>query len=144
MLGFMIVCGLLMGLMLMGLITETVLIKTLTEFPMSNGQGETYSGNYGLNLSFPVPIAPNTDFPIAFSHTTLQFIALLSDQDITIYVNAASGGSPIRNIPLKKGVMFIWKNDGYSAVPFSADVTAFYITNASAAIANLTGEVIYN
>lgn len=144
MFGFMIVCGLLMGLMLTGLVSEVVSIRTLSNFKMSNGQGETYSGNYSLDISIAVPIAANTEFILGFSHTTLQFLTLLSDQDVTIYVNATSGGSPIRNIPLKAGVIFIWKADGYSAVPFSADVTSFWITNASAAPASLIGEAIWN
>ena len=107
---------------------------------------ETCSGNSLVHLDDSISIAANVHKPIYFKRS--QLVAVCIDVDIagvTIYTNAPSGGSPQDTIPLPAGRTLVWAlatdtltaGPGLVKVPFSGDVTDFYITNAGSGVAAL-------
>ena len=67
----------------------------------------------------------------------MEGLFILSDQDLTIKTN--SSGAPQETIELLAGVPLMWHSDlADAANPFSDDITALYVTNASGSTANLT------
>jgi hypothetical protein len=80
----------------------------------------------------------NTLLAIAFSATGLQNIILKSDKNMTIKVNSSS--SPILTINLIAGQPYQWNVSSGLANPFSAAVTAFYVSCTPAA--TLTGKIL--
>lgn len=102
-------------------------------------QTETITGNSERNFDQSVPIAANTQYFLPFTRSKMLSLAIKSDQDVTIYTNAASSGSPTDTITVKAGVVREWSlaSNGLAACPFTADVTSLYVTNASPAAAAL-------
>lgn len=99
-------------------------------------------GNTEVVPSVPIP-AGSTNFAtnIAFNGANLQAIELLSDQNLTLYVNAPSGGSPFTTINLKAGIPYTWSNSaGQIANPLNVNVTQIYATGTPAA--NLSGRIL--
>ncbi len=79
--------------------------------------------------------------------TALQSFYMISDQDVTVETN--NGGTPQETIVLKANDPLMWRKAGnqldgvdYPKNPFLADVTAFFITNASGAPAQLKMEIL--
>lgn len=92
-----------------------------------------------INTSVPASTA-NQLLTLAFTHTTLQAIFLLSNQNLTIKTNSSS--SPAQTINLLAGIPYRWSlSAGYFANPITAAVTAFYLTTPGAA-ATLRGYVL--
>jgi hypothetical protein len=97
-------------------------------------------GATGIQIDEDYP-ASTTDslLAVAFNYADLQSIVLVSTVDLTIETN--SGSSPSNTINLKAGRPFVWrKSDGYFANPFTANVTAFFITCTAAA--RLRGRIL--
>ncbi len=70
-------------------------------------------------------------------------LVILSDQAITLYTNAPSGGVPDDTIALIADVPWIWHTGYYDAIPITADIlTNLYVTNASGSAAELQIEVL--
>lgn len=100
-------------------------------FPNVNGTTQSVGG-----LSTPiVPIGPsgypagstNVLLTMAFPYATLQEVFLWSDKGMTLKFNSSS--SPVPQIVLQPGSPFEWNSsDGYFANPFTANVTAVYIS----------------
>lgn len=83
-----------------------------------------------------VPVADSvTDQLTAFTLDVSQIVAfyMSSDQDLTVETN--DGTTPGDTIALVAGVPLVWHNQSYHANPFSVDITALYLTNASGAAA---------
>jgi hypothetical protein len=106
--------------------------------PLSGVQSEVgdtelaFDNQYGASLTDQLQA-------IAFTAANVQSIMLLSDKGLTIETN--SGSSPVNTIVLKPGTPLAWsKSAGYYANPFTANVTAFYITTTVAA--RLTGKIL--
>lgn len=107
---------------------------------------ETVAGNAEADFDQVVPIAANTHYAFNLTRSQLKTLALLSDQNITIYTNDLSSGSPTDTIALVAGIPMCWTLGtdtltaglGLVKCPITADVTAgLYITNAAASAANL-------
>lgn len=79
----------------------------------------------------------NKEIDIAFVRANLKSFVFWADQDLTLKTN--SSGSPADTIAYKKNTRFVWSNDEYSAIPFSADVTKFYVTTG----VNVTNILIF-
>ena len=82
-----------------------------------------------------------TDLLVAFvaDITQMKGLFILSDQALTIKTN--SSGEPQETISLLAGVPLMWHDtlpNQADANPFSDDITALYVTNASGETANLT------
>lgn len=129
-----------------GLITHTITRSYKNSAGTTLTVTETPTGNGEINFEQAVPIAANTNYVIKITRTQLKAMMIKSDQAITIFTNAASGGSPTDTIPVAAGQEMVWTlatdttTAGFGLVkcPISADVTAgIWITNASAAVANV-------
>lgn len=99
--------------------------------PLSGVQSEVGSTeiiqdvNYGASLTDQL-------LTVAFNFANVQTIFLLSDKGLKIETN--SGSSPVNTINLKPGSPLAWSiSEGYFPNPFTANVTAFYITTTVAA-----------
>lgn len=67
---------------------------------------------------------------VSFTQSLVQSIIMLASTDLTVKTN--SSGSPTDTISLKAGIPLIWsKSSAYFTCPFSANVTAFYLTNST-------------
>ena len=76
---------------------------------------------------------------IAFNYADVQSVILVSDKGLTIETN--SGSSPSNTFVLKAATPLVWsKSAAYFANPFTANVTAFYITTTAAA--RLQGKIL--
>lgn len=75
----------------------------------------------------------------------LLLFYMVSDQDVTVYTNDVSGGSPDETIVLAANVPFIWTDNmrvhGYTNV-LQTTLTDLYVTNASGANAKFQVEVL--
>lgn len=94
----------------------------------------------GSKISIDETIAIGTDTLVALTLDVSQVksIYILSDVAATIETN--SGGSPAQTLTLVAGVPYVWYTNKYSALVFTTDITALYITNA--AIARLQIEIL--
>ena len=106
-----------------------------------------YSATQQASVDESVPDS-STDLQInvTIDVSALVVIYLLSDKDVTIETN--SGSTPDDTIVLKANKPYIWGNDGdtFDAASvtqkLSVDVTAFFVTNASGAAAQIKCEVL--
>lgn len=73
----------------------------------------------------------NVLLSLSFTAASVQSIFLVSTSDLTVKTNSTT--APGNTINLKAGRPLRWSaSDGYYANPFTADVTAFYITCTAA------------
>lgn len=113
----------------------------------SNGSGApvtaTVSKTAGLELNINESIdasATNQLFTIGFAFAKLKMVYLKSDVDLVIKTNSST--EPDDTINLEAGQELFWHEDMEAACPFTADVTAFYITEANATAALLQGGIL--
>lgn len=102
---------------------------------------ETLTAGARNCLSESVPDG-STDLAVTFTCdvSTAKWIYLTCDKAVTIKTNNA--GAPTDTITLTAGQSMLWTNsDPTAARPFSADVTALFVTNASGVAAALQVEV---
>jgi|GEM_PF-6997385 len=112
----------------------------------------SWNGTNGGNLSNTVPITGSTEINIseqitatttnqavsyAIAHSSLQEFFVVTDQNLTMYVNAPGTGSPILTVTLEAGVPYIWLAASGVPNPFSADITGLWFTNSGSTAANL-------
>lgn len=119
-------------------ITHTVTRSYKDQSPNALTYIESVTDAYERNFDQLVPIATNTLYNVSLIQAKLKSVCLKSDQALTIKTN--SSGSPQETINLVAGQSYIWtlQTDGAGKIPFAGDVTAFYITNSSAAAANFS------
>ena len=96
----------------------------------------------GLRIAISEQIAIANDVLVALSVDVSQVkgVYILSDQDVTLETN--NSGSPTNTLALKANIPYVWYTNKYHSLVFSSDITALYVTNASAAAANLTIEIL--
>jgi len=101
-------------------------------------QSVTKTGTGSLDIREAIA-DETTDGEVAYVVDVSQLVAvfILSDQALTIETN--DGAAPQETISLAAGVPLMW-HDGLAdaGCPFSDDITALFVTNASGAIANLS------
>lgn len=90
-------------------------------------RGRVQSGGLALAIDEAVAAAAsNLEIAVAFAVADLQSVYLVSDVNLTIKTNSAS--NPGDCLVLTAGVPVHWDADSYTACPFTADVTAFFVT----------------
>src|SRR5690242_16646651 len=120
-------------------VVHTVLRSYKDQSPNTIQLSEVITGKKEDNYDGTVAIAANVNVKMAFTRADLLSLCLSSDQPVTIYTNDLSGGSPQDTIPLAAGQALVWSlaTDLIGKCPFAGNVTTLYVTNASAAVANL-------
>lgn len=100
---------------------------------------EKVTSDKECNLDVAAPIAANTQYKFVVTVADLKSIVLSSDQNVDLYTNDTSGGSPQEHIPLVAGVPLQWTllQDGAGKIPFAGNLTSIYVTNGSAHAANI-------
>lgn len=95
---------------------------------------ETVTGDAEINYDASLSSGTNVELHLAFTQANLQSLCLFSSTAATFYTNAASGSSPQDTIALVAGQTLVWtlETDGIGKCPFSNNVTAIFVTNASA------------
>lgn len=95
------------------------------------GQATEFGASHSVIDAFYPASTTDALLTIAITAANLQELVLTSDKDVTLEAN--SGSSPAFTISLKAGEPLIWKKSpGYFANPITANVTAFYVTCATA------------
>jgi hypothetical protein len=97
----------------------------------------TQSKSAGQSIILSESLSSGTDQLVALTLdiSQLKSIYLVSTTAATIETNSSSAADD--TITLAAGVPLVWQESTYHANPFSADVTAIYVTNAAATV--LTG-----
>jgi hypothetical protein len=116
-----------------GQVISTITVSDLE----SNGASALTSsyqitGNEKANFDQLVPVGTNTEYTYEFTHSNLQSVTMYSQNGCTLKFN--SSGSPVPQIVLEAGQILHWDIEAYAANstlfpnPFTADVTAVYVT----------------
>lgn len=117
----------------------TIKAQVLAEISVGgNSVGQTQTFAYGTVLQIDEAIADSTtDGQVACTVdiSQLKAVIIMSDQDVTLKTNSDSVPDDI--FTLLANVPLVWTSD-YLAVAsiFSADITNFYLSNASGSTAN--------
>ncbi len=95
---------------------------------------DTFTGEAEANVSVSVPDS-STDFEITLGIdvSEIKSIVISSNQVITLETN--DGTTPDDTFAITANNPLIWNVDSPAANPFSADITALFVTNASGSAA---------
>jgi len=112
----------------------------------ANGQTLTttyqLTGNEEINISETMVIGTNVLITLNFPHANLQCMDITASSATTFKFN--SSGSPVPTLSVSPTAPAHWDVNQYSVNntaypnPFTADVTAVYVTNAAASTINLS------
>lgn len=87
-------------------------------------------GDTETNLDVIVPDGTTDQAEtVSIDVSELLSVFIVSNVDVTLETN--DGTTPDDTIPLKAGIPYLWQSGGYFTNLLTADVTAFYFTNAS-------------
>lgn len=118
-------------------------LKQVTIGGESIKQSVSYSADARDGRQVTVPDSTtDQQVDIGIDVSTIEAIYMLSDQDIAVETN--NGTTPDDTISLAANKPYVWTADGYFANPFSADITALFLTNASGAAADFQLEVLHD
>jgi hypothetical protein len=117
-------------------ITEKIVVDGYT--PIT--QATTLTADLRLTFNMSVPIANDQLVALAIDVSQVKAIVILSDQDLLLETNSSS--SPAQTLSLKANVPYFWYTNKPVAMVFSTDITALYITNASASAAAFKMEIL--
>lgn len=114
-------------------ITHTITRNYKDQSPNAIQLVEAISGNTENNYDGSIAVGANTLVPWATTRANLRSLLISSDVAITVFTNNPSGSSPQDTIPIAAGQSLIWTlaTDLIARCPFSANVTAIYVTNAA-------------
>lgn len=107
--------------------------------------GATVVGDSEPSLTISIPdSSTNLELPWSLEiGNGIVGLVMLSDQSITLYTNAPSGGVPDDTIDLIANVPWVWFTGYYDDVPITADIlTSLFVTNASGSAATLQIQVL--
>lgn len=95
---------------------------------------DTFTGEAEKNVSVSVPDS-STDYEITLGIdiSEIKSIVISSDQVITVETNSGSAADDTFAITANNPL--IWNVDSPAATPFTADITALFVTNASGSAA---------
>lgn len=99
-------------------------------------RGAAISSNREIVIPALAIAASQTDYlvPIAFNYANIQSVLIATDVGFTLETN--SGSSPAQTFTFAANGQLFWNAKSPLANPFTANVTAFYVTNTTA-ITNL-------
>lgn len=102
----------------------------------------TVTVSAGQRISFNEAVDDGqTDLQVAanFAFAKVKAVCLVCDQDMTLETN--NSGTPTQTFTMKAGVPMWWTENMPVACPFTANVTNFFLTNASGANGTLKGYI---
>ena len=103
----------------------------------------TYSGDGRTSRDPTIPDSTTDQLVnISIDISQIKSLYIASSQNVTLETNSA--GTPTDTISLLADKPLLWQSDSYYANPFSADVTAIYLTNASGSEAIVNIEVVHD
>ena len=110
--------------------------ESATANAISIDANRSFSGDSQLAIQQDIA-ASTTDQEIlaAIDISQAKLVMIKSTQDVTIKTN--NSGTPIDTLAVKANVPMVWRNGDYNAIFLTADVTAFYVTNATASQATV-------
>ena len=96
----------------------------------------SFTGDSQLTIQQDVP-ASTTDQEIlaAIDISLAKMVMIMSSQDVTIKTN--NSATPADTLAMTANVPRVWRSGDYNAIFLTADVTKFYITNATASTATV-------
>lgn len=107
---------------------------------VSTSQVNTMTAGLRIAISEPIAIASDVLVALSVDVSQVKGVFILSDQDVTLETNSSS--APDNTLSLKANIPYVWYTNKYDALKFTSDITALYVTNASAAVANLVVEIL--
>lgn len=100
-----------------------------------------YTGDGKSSREIPVPEdSTDLEVAVAIDFSQLVNIFMLSDVDMTVETNSAT--VPDDTITLSAGVPLIWNADAPNSNPFTADVTAFFLTTGAVGAGTFKAEIL--
>lgn len=113
-----------------------------SEIPLS--EQVSITGDAEVNLDIVVNnTVVNQLVPFVLDRSKVQGIFIDPDSNVTVKTN--SSGSPTDTLTLLASDPVAWTiNDGLAKCPFTADVTALYVSNSSGKQSNTLLRVVYN
>ena len=106
----------------------------------STSQLNTLTAGLRIAISEAIAIANDVLVALSVDVSQVKAVYILSDQNVTLETN--SSGAPTNTLALIANVPYVWYTNKYDVLKFTSDITALYVTNASAAVANLTIEIL--
>jgi hypothetical protein len=123
--------------------TDTVTTSYSGNGRAVSGKTGTYTGSKDAGVAVVVPAnTTNQLITIAFPVAGIVSLVFSGSQNLTVKTN--NSGSPINTLAVKANSDLIWANDYVGTNPLTADVTAFYVTNATSTDATFNFRVLYN
>jgi hypothetical protein len=107
---------------------------------VSTQQVNTLTAGLRIAISESISIANDVLVALSVDVSQVKGVYILSDQALTLETN--SSGSPTNTLTLVANIPYIWYTGKYDTLKFTSDITALYVTNASASAANLTIEIL--
>lgn len=107
---------------------------------VSSSQVNTLTAGLRIAISEPIAIANDVLVALSVDVSQVKGVYIVCDQDVTLETN--NSGSPTNTLALKANIPYVWYTNKYHTLVFSSDITALYVTNASAAVANLVVEIL--
>lgn len=119
---------------------------SITETGEGTGVGGSNAQSYTGNdiISATITVAHSTtnqenDLTFNTGSNKLQSIVIISDKDLSMYTNHASGSSPDDTIALKAGIAFEWHRNSGITCPIAGStgaVSKLFFTNAGSTSAD--------
>ncbi len=96
----------------------------------------TITAGQEIAMEESIPIAADNLVAFTLDVSQCKAFFMVADQNLTVETNAnnAAGG---QTITLTANVPFFWQTNSGITCPLTPDITALYVTNASAAVATL-------
>jgi hypothetical protein len=93
-----------------------------------------------ITVDETIAIANNVPVTLAVDVSQVRGVYIVCDQDVLLETNSSS--SPTNTLTLEAGVPYIWFTNKPYSLWMTSDVTALFVTNASAAAAHLQMELL--
>ncbi len=103
-------------------------------------QVNTLTAGQKISIDETMPIANDTLVALSLDVSQVKSMFILSDQDVTLETNSSS--APAQSLALKANIPYIWYTNKYHSLWCTTDITALYVTNASASAASLQLEIL--
>jgi len=123
-------------------LTHTVGVIYRTGVGTITNTTDTYTGDGEVNIDDTVAgPSTNKQYAVTFLTADIASLCIYSDVALTLKTNTTTG---VDVITLLAGKQVVWNTDHDEACPIASNVTALYVTNAGATVANLKIRVLLN